>query len=456
MSDEPREPMKEESKRTIGTLGRTAIVAGAFTLALFLLASAGAGTTSASSGHLSLAVSGGTSGDYTLATVPGINSIAVSPSQMFVVGANCTQVWAVSPGGTLSLYATLPIPVKKCGEGSVALAPPHWGQTGSYGWGSGGGSSSPALGTWTGTGTYGGGYGDHHQPGGQGGNGGNWGNGGNGGCGCNGQKHNDSLWDVQEGQLFEITNGGSTVTLFATFANAGKDMGLTYDQVGNFSHDLIVTGSSGRVWTVNQTAVVTLIANLNTHIEGPAVAPWSFGAFGGDVLVGSTPKNAVFAVSPTGVVSKVAKWKQAESVAFPSNCDCGFGSTPAIFFVANVSSGAIEAYPASYFSSLSGLGFVDGEINGGIGSFTSTGVTTTLQSHTGHLEMIAFVQCFGREQGCGGCGGCGGNGGGCGGNGGGCGGNGGGCGGNGGGCGGNGGNGGGGGWGGNGGGGGNW
>lgn len=66
-----------------------------------------------------------------------------------------------------------------------------------------------------------------------------------------------------------------------------------------------------------------------------------------------------------------------------------------IFFVANVTAGTIEAFPASYFTTLKGLGFVDGETNGGIGSFTSAGATTSLASHTMHLEQIAFVQCFG-------------------------------------------------------------
>jgi len=380
-----------------------ATAAGAFVLALVFVMSGGAAATGGSYGHYGPGGSGGSSGDYALASVPGITSIAVSPTEMFVTSAtNCTQVWSVSPSGTVSLYAVLPIPVSKCGEGSVALAPWGWGSHVSVevAWS----SDHNSGGHW---GNNQGNPGDHQ---------GNWGGNGNGGgsgggCGCGQQKSFDSLWDVQEGQLFEISDHGSTVTLFATFSKTGTDMGLTYDSTGNFSHDLVVTGSSGRVWTVSPAAVVTLIANLNTHIEGPAVAPWSFGAYAGDALVASTPKNAVYAVSPTGTITKVTKWKQAESIAFPSDCRCGFGTEPAVFFVANVTSGTIEAYPASYFTTLKGLGFVDGEINGGIGSFTSAGTTTTLQSHTGHLEQIAFVQCFGAKGNeYGGSGGFGGNG----------------------------------------------
>lgn len=382
MNEGQSQIIRGERRRTIWTPGRLITAAGATALVLCMLASGGAAATSASYGP--------SAGDYALASVPGITSIAVSPTQMFATSSvNCSQVLSVSPTGTVSLYAVLPIPVSKCGEGSVALAPPGWG-------------SSTAYGTWgTGDRSDGGAWGNNP------GNEGNWGNNqqSQGQCGCGNQKAPpDTLWDAQESQLYEITNHGSTVTLFASFAKTGSDMGLVYDSVGSFGHDLIVTGSSGRVWTVNQTGGVTLLANLKVHIEGPAVAPWSFGAYGGDVLVAAQGKNTVYAINSTGVVSSVTTWASAESIAFPSNCGCGFGATPAVFFVANVTSGTIEAFPASYFTTLRGLGFVDSETNGGIGSFNSAGTTTTLASHTRHLEQIAFVQCFGYERCCGGSG----------------------------------------------------
>jgi hypothetical protein len=409
MSEGKSERIKESWKRSLWTPGRSVIVGGAAAFVVFMLMLGSASATGGNYGHFT---SDPPMGEYALASIPGVTSLAVSPTELFATtSTNCTQVLSVSPSGVVSLYASLPIPVSKCGEGSIALAPACFGN-----------AASPA-GNW---GNWGNGQGNkqgdnqgycHYYSG----NKGNWGSGNNnykgiqydnqgvngnnqnqGQCGCEGQKTSqDTLWDVQEGQLFEISDHGSKVTLFATFTKTGNDMGLTYDSVGAFGHDLIVTGSSGRVWTVNQTGVVTLVSDLKVHIEGPAVAPWNFGAYGGDVLVASQTKDTVYAVEPNGAFVPFTSWKSAESVAFPSNCGCGFGTEPAVFFVANVTSGTIEAFPASYFTTLHGLGFVDGETNGGIGSFTSTGATTTIATHTKHLEQIAFVQCFGHDGCCG-------------------------------------------------------
>jgi hypothetical protein len=377
MRERASQSNEEGARPAVRRFGRTAPMLGALALVLVIVASGGATASGPSAGNHSGGVGGATAGDPTLATLPGVTSIAVSPTEMFAVTtANCTQVWAVSPAGVVSLYAVLPIPVAKCGEGSVALAPACWG-------------SIVASGNLWGADVYQRGQGQ-------------WGANGGGGCSCgygNGQSGQDSVWVVQEGQLFEISNHGSTVTSFASFTKEGGDMGLTYDSTGSFGHDLIVTGSSGRVWTVNQTGGVTLVANLHLHIEGPAVAPWGFGSDGGYLFVAAQGKDTVYAIAPDGSFAAFTSWTSAESVAFPSYCQCGFGEGRGVFFVANVTSGTIEAFPASYFTTLKGLGFVDGESNGGIGSFTSSGTTATLASHTRHLEQIAFVQCFG-DQGC--------------------------------------------------------
>jgi hypothetical protein len=382
MSEKQRPTGPRRLGRTFWTPGRTLTASGAFVFALCLLASGGAAASPVSYGY-----SGGshaTTGDYTLASVPGIQSIAVSPTEMFATTTlNCTQVLSVSPSGTVSLYAVLPIPVAACGEGAIALAPPNWGPSSG-----GGGTLVSASGPSSGAGNY---------PG----NPGNWGSGPQpkGDCGCNNQQSApDTLWDAQEGKLFEISNGGATVTLFASFDPPAAILGLTYDAVGSFGHDLIVIAGAGDVWTVNQTGVVTLVANLDLFIEGPAVAPWSFGAYGGDLLVAHQGGNTVYAVSPTGTVTPAVTWPLAESVAFPSDCDCGFGATPAVFFVANVTAGTIEAFPASFFTTLQGVGFVSGGADTGFASFNPAGTTTTLATHTNHLEQITFVQCFGSSQ----------------------------------------------------------
>lgn len=347
----------------MGRAGRTLVTAGAVAVVLFMLVSGGAAAMGGN-GH-----GNDPSGGYTLASVPGINSIAVSPTQMFATTSlNCSQVLSINPAGHVKVIGVLPISASQCGEGSVALAPMHW-----------------AKAQWGGTGLRGdsvfftGGHDD----------------GAGGHCHC--ANRHGSLFDVQDGQLYEISAHGNKITLFATLtttASPAVDFGLTWDSVGSFGYDLIVTSSSGRVWTVDPMGDVTLIANVATHIEGPAVAPMSFGDYGGDVLVAAQPSGTVLAINSTGAVSSVTAWPSAESIAFPSPCQCSFVGHKAVFFVANVTAGTIEAFPASFFPTLRGIGVVGGESNTGIAAFTAGGSATTLASHTGHLEQLAFVSCF--------------------------------------------------------------
>lgn len=378
MREEASERAVAGRRYGVAGAGRTLAVAGAFALVLFVLTSGAAAAAGAGFGH-SQSAKGGSSGDSILATVPGIHSIAVSPTQLFATTTvNCTQVLEVNPAGHVKVIGVLPIPVSQCGEGSVALAPNHWAKAP--------GQGGPIFSM----DTLIAGHSDQNS----------WGNsaGYSSGHDCKCTSRHGSLFDIQEGQLFLIGAHGHKISLFATIAtnpDPAVDFGLTWDSVGSFGHDLIVTSSSGRVWTVNQTGVVTLIANVATHIEGPAVAPSSFGDYGGDLLVAAQPLGEVLAISPTGTVSTVAQWPTAESIAFPSDCrHCGFVDSKAVFFVANETAGTIEEFPASFFPTLKGVGVVDSESNGGIASFTAGGSMTSLASHTRHLEQIAFVSCF--------------------------------------------------------------
>jgi hypothetical protein len=332
-----------------------------------------------------------------LDTIPWVNTIAANSSMVFAQSAvNCTQIWGITPSGNVSVYATIPTPLSQCREGSLALAPIAI-SVGGLPPGPSKLAGSPRNGA------------DHN------------GGGSYGGSDCR-NRTNDTLYDVEAGVLYEITDGGSNVQVVATFhvpTNSAESMGLTYDQVGTFNHDLVVISSdAGKIWLVNASGNVTFFAELHTFIAGVAVAPSGFGAYGGDILVAAKTLGEVEAVSPSGNVSVVTSWPKADSVAFPSSggyggghgwgfggqcgATCSFGPNHYVFFVANYTSGAVEAFPTSDFRGYSGQGFVAGGQNHGIAAFTASGTTTLFASQTLRLSDIAFISCFGESHGHGG------------------------------------------------------
>lgn len=326
-----------------------------------------------------------------LATIPLIDAIAATPSVVFAQGVtNCSQIYAISPWSNVSVYATVPVGNATCDEGSLVVAP---ALNCSY-------ELGPSLAVAEATG--------------EGGLVGEW---GHTGCSPCHKQLTLALYDVVAGVLYEITGGGSVVTPIAKFPVpnvASENLGLAYDQVGLFNHSLIVTSSSeGKIWLVNATGNVTLLTELYTYIAGPAVAPIGFGSYGGDLMVAEKKKGHVEAITPNGTMSIVANWTDANGVAFPSSLShhwwslsdwtpsdgcitpkCTFGPNHDVLFVANYSSGALEAFPASDLQNFSGQGFVIGGVNHGIASFAANGTTTLFASQTERLSAIAFITCF--------------------------------------------------------------
>lgn len=334
-----------------------------------------------------------------LATIPLVATVAANSTMVFAQGVtNCTDIWGITPSDNVSVYTTVPITKDVCQEGALTLAPisicPSTGP--------GNGSLSPRVVEW-----------------------GSHGGGGKGSSGCQknpcyrGYSTGQILYDVIDGVLYEITQGGSNVTKIASFtvpSTTSENMGLTWDQVGTFGHDLIVTSSSqGKVWLVNQTGNVTLLAELHTYISGPTVAPWGFGSYGGDLLVAAKHLGEVVAINATGSTSIVANWTTPNAVSFESTggsgggpvqsagssggCGyggrgCSFGPDHDVMFVTNYSSGAVEGFPASDFYYDSSQGFIAGGLNSGIGTFTSSGSTSYFATETQRLSDLSFITCY--------------------------------------------------------------
>jgi len=341
-----------------------------------------------------------------LDTIPLVDAIAANSTMVFAQGeSHCSLIWGITPSDHVFLYAKVPVKNVNCSEGSLVLAP-NTTYTGSSTSGSGPGlQGSPfqqgqPVGEWT-----------HHK------------------CRCSGTSTNTTLFDVVAGHLFAITDQGKTVSYVANFSVPSSDrlnMGLAYDQVGEFNHSLVVTSSAGgKVWLVNSTGGVTLLAALHTYIGGPAVAPPSFGKFGGDIILAEKWLGSIVAISPSGTVSYVGNWSKANAVTFPSSygaghqhhhhgggwqytdgaaewghghqggCGsvCSFGPQHFVLFVANYTSGAVEAFPAKDLRGFGGEGFVAGGMNQGIGAFSAYNTTSYFATQTERLSDIASVYC---------------------------------------------------------------
>jgi hypothetical protein len=102
----------------------------------------------------------------------------------------------------------------------------------------------------------------------------------------------------------------SRTRLFAQVGGSGLLDGIAFDQVGRFGHDLLVTRTAGAKTTVlaiDCHGRVRSVTRSAPRMEGGiAVAPLTFGRFGGDLIAPDEHSGKVYAVTPQGSSSLVA------------------------------------------------------------------------------------------------------------------------------------------------------
>jgi len=98
------------------------------------------------------------------------------------------------------------------------------------------------------------------------------------------------------------------------FADLPRDVtpnGIAYDNVGRFQHRLLVTAASHGATTlfaIDCTAAVSVVTARGPAVEGGiAVAPPSFGRFGGDLIAPNETSGRLFAFQPDGNSVTVAE-----------------------------------------------------------------------------------------------------------------------------------------------------
>jgi hypothetical protein len=109
------------------------------------------------------------------------------------------------------------------------------------------------------------------------------------------------------GNIYQYANSGGAAALFATLPGvAGQVRQIFFDPGSTFGGNMLVSTTTGRIYEVNSSGAVTLLASVGEDTEGMDIASSSFGPDAGFLLVTSEGSGTLRAISPAGVVSVVA------------------------------------------------------------------------------------------------------------------------------------------------------
>ena len=222
------------------------------------------------------------------------------------------------------------------------------------------------------------------------------------------------VYVTQGKNIMQVSPSGSSITLFTTIPSLPPSHnGITFDHVGTFGYDMIVTagtdthttGASGEVWRVNSAGVATLVATLPgcpgttcPLLEGVEVAPLSFAPYGGQIIATAELTKEVFAISASNppVVSLIITLPNVvEDVRFIPLDPCNFGRSGGMFFD-SIYPTAVWKFPKSDFVGLGGSALITTEYAGNIFLLTSTGgsiTVTTFQTDLDQQEGSTIVDC---------------------------------------------------------------
>jgi hypothetical protein len=185
------------------------------------------------------------------------------------------------------------------------------------------------------------------------------------------------VYVTQGSKIFEITPDGFKWEHFADIPPVGNFQGtaITFDQVGTFSHDMIVTDTKGNVYRAKpwmRGTTLTPFVNVGAVALGDTIAVVSkrLGPHGGELWVTSEATGNVYSVSPTTppTVNTIINIPGAGNVSAIPDDPENFGSSGGAFFVADWmnNGGQIVQWPKSAFHGLGGNVLVGQETGGGL------------------------------------------------------------------------------------------
>ena len=210
------------------------------------------------------------------------------------------------------------------------------------------------------------------------------------------------IFVTQGTDVYKISGSTNTATPFAHISSCDADhTGITFDHVGNFGYNMIVTCQNGGVWKVDAIGTATLIADVShavslPAIEGPAVVPKSFGILGGQIWVADEANGQVHAIKNDSTVTTNVLpflWDGAEAVQVIPTTPSTFCSG-GTFFQAIEDFNTIYQYAPVDFAGLGGNILVPSERGAGILLITPNGSSydaNFFDNPGGLLEGSAFA-----------------------------------------------------------------
>lgn len=170
--------------------------------------------------------------------------------------------------------------------------------------------------------------------------------------------------DQNEGVIYHYSNSGGSATVFASGLSGGVKS-ILFDPGSSFGGNMLVTTSTGALYSITSTGAVTLLTNLGTVIEGMDIATANWGPLAGDLLIASEGAQAIYLIDKT-TFSVVASLSIpiAETVSFvPLNLGSS-GNPVEGFYDANYPVD-IQKADASQFAGLQGDIIATSEEGGG-------------------------------------------------------------------------------------------
>jgi hypothetical protein len=196
------------------------------------------------------------------------------------------------------------------------------------------------------------------------------------------------------GTVVRIANDGSSQGVFAS-GLVGGVRSIAFDPYGLYGNQMIVATNAGNIYTVSNTGVATLLANVGEDAEGLSFAPQSFGGHAkGTLFVASEGSGTLRAITPGGAVTNaVTGISGAEMVSFvPLNLGSS-GNPVEGFYAANYPSNITKA-GASQFTPFLGDAIVTSETGHGVFDVHFNGIgfdVTNIGTFPGQPEDGIFV-----------------------------------------------------------------
>ena len=169
-----------------------------------------------------------------------------------------------------------------------------------------------------------------------------------------------------DGQIARITNNGNNViNPWVDLPGSGNGLlrgSLYVDRTGVYNGDLIAATTGGEVWRVNTAGTPTMLADVNTHLEGLMTVPNEarYGDLAGKIIAGAENQGLLYVFDNNGLVTTFNLGVNIEDIDLISSNENFFG--------VNFGTKRLLGVEASQFSSVTGDILLTSEFGGQSGT----------------------------------------------------------------------------------------